>query len=117
MIAGALLLGGTVFGGIVSFDKINEIIQTTGINNSLLIPYVEFKGNNNYRPLSENYALIAPTKLTYGVNDILLARFFSSQFANQQVKNLQLDCGNGKQLLQYNSKAQQFNGSCLYMNK
>ena len=115
LIFGGLLLGGTVFGGIVSFNKINEIIQTTGVNNSLLIPYIKFK--DAYKPLSDGFPIIAPTKILYGANDTLLTRFLSSNFVNKNINSLKLDCGNNKQILDYSQTKKQFVGECLYMKK
>lgn len=98
LIFGLFLLGGTVFGGIVSFNKINEMIATTGATD-ILTPYIKFKDES--KPTTQGFPVIAPTKVTYAVNDILLTRFLTTNFVNKTINSLQLDCGNGKQFLNY----------------
>lgn len=115
LIFGALILGWTVFWGIVSFNRINEIIETTGANNSLLLPYIKFK--DEYKPISNGYPIIAPTKVLYGANETLLNRFLTTNFVNKTINTLKLDCWNWKQFLDYSQSQKQFNGQCLYMKK
>ena len=115
LIFSALVLGWTVFGGIVSFNRINEIIETTGANNSILLPYIQFK--DKARLISEWFPIIAPTKVLYGTNETLLTRFLTTNFVNKQINSLKLDCGNGTQILNYNQSQKQFNGQCLYLKK
>jgi len=109
------LVGWSVFWGMTSFKKINEIIGTTGDQNSLLIPSIQFKDKE--RPISEWYPIIAPTKVSYGVNPILLNRFTTTNFPNKQVNTLTLDCGNETQKLPYNPSTEKFDWTCLYMKK
>ena len=115
IILSLMLLSWSVFWGITSFNKINEIIWTTGDQNSLLVPAIQFKDKE--RPISEWYPIIAPTKINYSVNSILLDRFITTNFPNKIVNTLTLDCGNETQKLAYNPSSERFDGSCLYMKK
>ena len=98
-----------------SFKTINEIIGTTGDQNSLLIPSIQFKDRE--RPISEGYPIIAPTKVSYKVNPILLTRFLNTNFPNKRTNSLILDCGNEQQKLLYNPSTNSFEGQCLYIKK
>lgn len=115
IIISVALLSGSVFGWISSFRKINELIDTSGANNSLLLPYIQFKDKQRY--ISEWYPIIAPTKISYGVNEVLLQRFISTNFSTKTVNTLVLDCGNDRQKLNYNASLKQFDGQCLYTKK
>lgn len=110
-----LFVGWAVFGGMVSFNTINEIIETTGANSTLLNPTIQFR--DKARSIWEGFPIIAPTKITYGVNTTILQRIITNSFANKRINTISLDCGNQKQILSYNPNRAQFEGQCLYMNK
>ncbi len=81
----------------------------------MLVPYIKFK--DEYKPISDGFPIIAPTKVLYGTNETLLNRFLTTNFVNKTVNSLKLDCGNEQQILNYNQAQKQFIGQCLYMKK
>lgn len=98
------------------FNKINEIIGTTGANSSLLVPSMAFK--DWFKPISDGFPIIAPTSIFYGVNQELLKRFIATNFVNKSLNSLTLVCGNeSQQKLTYDNNQQSFMGWCLYTKK
>ena len=110
-----MLLWWSVVWWMTSFNKINEIIWTSWDQNSLLIPSIQFK--DKLRPITEGYPIIAPTKISYKVNTILLDRFITTTFPNKIINTLTLDCWNETQKLPYNANTNSFDWQCLYMKK
>lgn len=90
------------------------MISTAG-NPSMMTAYITFKDGE--KAVGTGFPVIAPTKVTYRLNTAIFERQIQMSFANEEIKSVYFDCGNGTQKLPYNNQQKQFVGQCLYMKK
>lgn len=118
LIVWAIFLWWTVAAWITSFNKINDLIEISG-SNKIMTAYIPFKWG--YRPTTEGFPIIAPTAVSFNINNKLLQRFLNANFNDKIVNSIELDCWNEKQLLPYRPNVPDWQVNiawhCLYMNK
>ena len=119
-ILGFLILWIGIGAGTSLMSQVSKIeVESLANPDQTVLAYVKTPTKDNpdaISQISNSTILIAPVNVPFKLLTANYQKYAQIELGNQQVTNLQLDCGN-KQILTYNQQSTMFNGACFYSKK